>query len=140
LRPTSTGFKECCTAIQIAESGVEKKTVVQVMRDHDLIDEALFQHYLSYDIANELRSISDHALSTREYVAKIGQKAALPWKGKRLTSSTKGNLLLPVPYVKAVLEAVKAYTISISRAAELLMIDESMFYARFPELAAEVIE
>ena len=45
-----------------------------------------------------------------------------------------------MPYVKAVLEAAKTYTISISRAAELLMIDESMFYARFPEIVSEVTE
>jgi hypothetical protein len=105
-----------------------------------LIDEALFQHYLSYDIAQELREISIHALSTNEYEAKIGPKAASAWKGKRLTSSTKRKLLLPVPYVKAVLEAVKAYSISVSRAAELLMIDESTFASRFSDVAAEVME
>jgi Zn-dependent peptidase ImmA (M78 family) len=127
-------------AVLVAQSDVEKKTVVQVMRDHDLIDEVLFQHYLSYDIAQELREISDHALSTEEYEAKIGPKAVLAWKGKRMTSSTKRKLLLPVPYVKAVLEAVKAYSISVSRAAELLMIDENTFSSRFSDVAAEVME
>ena len=57
-----------------------------------------------------------------------------------MTSSTKRKLLLPVPYVKAVLEAVKAYSISVSRAAELLMIDENTFSSRFSDVAAEVME
>ncbi len=127
-------------AVLVAQSGVEKKTIVQVMGDHELIDEALVQHYLSYDIAEELREISDHALSTSEFEAKIGPKAALAWKGKRLTSSTRRKLLLPVPYVKAVLEAVKAYSVSVSRAAELLMIDEGTFTSRFPDVVAEVFE
>ncbi len=138
LQPTA--LTKMGMAALVAQSGVEKKTVIQVMHDHELIDDTLFQTYLSFEIADELRSISDHALSTKEYIAKIGEQAALPWKGKRLASATMRNLLLPVPYVKAVLEAVRAYTISISRAAELLMIDESMFYSRFPELVAEVTE
>jgi Zn-dependent peptidase ImmA (M78 family) len=127
-------------AVLVAQSGVEKKTVIQVMQEHDLIDKTLAQHYLSYDIAQELREISDHALSTEEYEAKIGPKAASAWKGKRLTSSTKRKLLLPVPYVKAVLEAVKAYSVSVSRAADLLMIDENIFFSRFPDVVAEVME
>jgi len=127
-------------AVLVAQSGVEQKTVVQVMRDQELIDEALLHNYFSYHIAQELREISDHFLSTEEYEAKIGPKAASAWKGKRLTSSTKRKLRLPVPYVKAVLEAVKAYSISVSRAAELLMIDENTFSSRFSELVAEVSE
>jgi hypothetical protein len=127
-------------AVLVAQSGVEQKTVVRVMRDHELIDEALLHDYFSYHIAQELREISDHSLTTDEYETKIGPKAASAWKGKRLTSSTKRKLRLPVPYVKAVLDAVKAYSISVSRAAELLMIDESTFSSRFSDVVAEVME
>ncbi len=123
----------------VAESGVEKKTVVRVLLEQSLIDDSLAHQYLAYEIADILRSLTDHALDTDEYLRKIGD-AAMAWEGKRLTSLTRRKLLLPVPYVKAVLEAVKAFNISISRAAELLMIDEYTFHSRFGELTAEVTE
>jgi Zn-dependent peptidase ImmA (M78 family) len=127
-------------AVVVADSGVEKKTVIEVLLEEDLIDINLAEHYLSFDIAQELRSISDHALSTREYISKIGTQAAAAWTGKRVTTFAKLKLLLPVPYVKAVVEAVKAYGISISRGADLLMIDEDTFMARFPEFTAGAFE
>lgn len=127
-------------AALVADSGVEKKTIVGVLLEREFIDEALATHYLALDIAGYLRAISDHALSTKEYIAKIGQQSASVWTGKRSAAFAKHKLLLPVPFVKAVVEAVKGYSISISRAADLLMIDEDAFMARFPELAAGVSE
>lgn len=127
-------------AVLVAESGVEKKTVIQVLFEYSLIDEALAGQYLSYDIAEELRTLTDHALNTFEYIQKIGTHAASAWTGKRLTTLAKTNLLLPVPYIKAALEAVRNFSISISRASELLMIDEETFLGRFGDLAAEVME
>jgi Zn-dependent peptidase ImmA (M78 family) len=135
LSLTSNGL-----AVLVAESGVEKKTVIQVLFEHSLIDEALAQQYLSYDIAEELRTLTDHALSTFEYIRKIGPQAASAWTGKRLTTLAKTKLLLPVPYIKAVLEAVQNFSVSISRASELLMIDEDTFFGRFGDLVAEVLE
>lgn len=126
--------------VLVAESGVEKKTVVRALLDQSLIDDALAHQYLAYDIADILRGLTDHALDTAEYIRKIGKEAAMAWEGKRLTSLTRRKLLLPVPYVKAVLDAVKTFNISISRGAELLMIDEYTFHSRFGELAAEVTE
>lgn len=127
-------------AVLVADSGVEKKTVIEVLLEHELIDNALAAHYSSLEIAEQLRRISDHALDTREYIAKIGQKAASVWTGKRMTTFANHKLLLPVPFVKAVVEAVRGYAISISRAADLLMIDEETFATRFPELVAGVSE
>ena len=138
IKPTGMSREELAQIV--ADSGVEKKTVIQVLLDGEMIDEALANHYMSYDIAGTLRGITDHALSTVEYIDKIGKTAASDWENKRTTSIAKRNLLLPVPYVKAVLEAVKGFSISISRAAELLMIDEDLFSTRFAGLVAEVTE
>jgi Zn-dependent peptidase ImmA (M78 family) len=124
----------------VAESGVEKKAVIRVILENSLIDEVLAQQYLSYDIAESLREMTDHALSTAEYIQKIGLKAASAWTGKRLTTVAKTNLLLPVPYIKTVIDAVRTFSVSISRAAELLMIDEATFHGRFGDLIAEVAE
>jgi Zn-dependent peptidase ImmA (M78 family) len=125
----------------VAKSGVEKKTVVNAMLDYALIDEALFQQYLSFDIADKLRELTDHALDTQEYINKMGEESCVEWESKkRFTSLSKQKLLLPVPYVKAVLDAVKSFKISISRASELLIIDEDTFRSRFQNLTAEVCE
>ncbi len=138
LRPTTLTAEGL--AVLVADSGVEKKTVVDVLVEQELIDNALATHYTSLEIADHLRRVSDHALNTREYIAKIGQQAASAWTGKRMTTFATHKLLLPVPYVKAVIDAVKGFAISISRAADLLMIDEETLVSRFPELAAEVSE
>jgi hypothetical protein len=138
IKPTTMTPQDL--AVLVAESGVEKKTVVQVLFDNALIDDALVGQYLSYDIAAILRQTTDHALTTAEYIEKIGKDAALVWENKRFTSIAKRNLLLPVPYVTAVLDAVRTFSVSISRAAELLMIDESLFFERFPAIAQEVSE
>lgn len=121
-------------------SGVEKKTVLEILRDSELIDDVLFNQYQDFDISKELRAQSDHALNTFEYVQKIGLSAAASWLNKRFTTIGHRKLLLPVAYVKAVIEAVRTFQVNIGRAAELLMIDAETFSARFPELVAEVSE
>src|ERR1039457_5941018 len=81
-------------AILVSETGVEKKTVVEVMFEHDLIDDVLMKQYLSYDIAQALRDLTDHALSTDEYIGKIGKEAAKAWEGKRQTQLSRAAVLL----------------------------------------------
>jgi Zn-dependent peptidase ImmA (M78 family) len=124
----------------IAFSGVEKKTVVEILRNNELIDDALASDYQAYEVADELRAQSDHALSTSEYIQKIGLEAATLWLNKRFTTISARKLLLPVNYVKAVVEAVRSFNISIGRASELLMIDKDTFYTRFPDVVSEVSE
>jgi Zn-dependent peptidase ImmA (M78 family) len=137
---SSTKLTPRSLAALIVFSGVEKKTVVEILRNTELIDDALASQYQDYDVADELRDQSDHALTTSEYIKKIGLESATQWLNKRFTTISTRKLLLPVTYVKAVVEAVRSFNISIGRAAELLMIDKETFYTRFPEVVSEVSE
>jgi Zn-dependent peptidase ImmA (M78 family) len=127
-------------ALLMAETGVEKKTLVEVLLDYGLIDEPTAEKYSDYETSASLRQISDHALSTKEYIDKIGMDTANKWLNKRFTLDGKAKLLLPAPYVKAVLDAVKLFAISIGKASELLMIDTYTFEERFPEYCEAGIE
>lgn len=127
-------------AALVAFSGVEKKTVIEILQDYQLIDEVLASQYLAFEIAEELRKISDHALSTKEFISKIGLDVASSWINKRLTTLTSRGLLLPVTYVKSVIDAVRGFKISLGRACELLMIDRETFEIRFPDVTREVAE
>lgn len=121
-------------------SGVEQKTVVELLCDYGLIDEALQSQYLAYDVWDKLKEINTHALSTVEFVKRIGKEAARPWFNKRATTLSERKLLLPVTYIKAVLEAVRTFKVSIGRASELLMIDRETFELRFADLMMEIAE
>ena len=124
-------------AALVAFSGVEKKTVIEVLKSSELIDAALATTYESFDISSSLRAETLHALSTREYIDKIGLASAKSWLNKRFTTTTPQRLLLPVSYVKNVLEAAMGFKISLARAAELLMIDPETFHIRFAEAISE---
>lgn len=124
----------------VAFSGVEQKTIVQLLQEYELIDDSLASQYQAFEIWDLLKSITDHALSTSEYVDKIGIDATRLWSNKRFTSIGQRNLLLPISYVQAVLDAVKLFRVSISRAIELLMIDRETFDTRFAYALSEVTE
>lgn len=116
----------------VASTHVEKKLLLHTAVDYEFITSEEFQSYLQLDIARELKQVSDRALSTTEYLHKIGVQAA-KWAGKRNTTIPARSLRLPVPYIGAVLDALKNAEISRSKACELLMIDETAFEERFGE-------
>jgi Zn-dependent peptidase ImmA (M78 family) len=124
----------------VAFSGVEQKTVIEVLRDNEQIDEALATQYLSYELWGLLKELTPHALSTLEYIETIGQEAARVWTSKRSTTIGTRKITLPVAFVKSVIEAVLAFRISAGRAAELLMIDSETFRSRFGDLTPENAE
>ena len=121
-------------ARMVADSGVEQKIIIESLRERGMIDSALEATYLGYDIWPVLKSMTEHALSTAEFIEKVGRENAQQWTSKRQTTLSSHRLLLPVPFVKTVIEAVKSFTISIGKACELLMIDQYDFRERFPEL------
>lgn len=136
IRPTTLTAQTL--ALLVAQTGVERKTIIEVMLQNEMIDDALAHQYRTFDIGCELREQTDHALSTAEYIEKIGKHNAKAWFNKRFTALSGRKLLLPVYYVESVLSAVQTFSISISRACELLMIDEYVFRERFPQIVDEV--
>jgi hypothetical protein len=119
----------------VAATGVEQRMVIAAALDGEFINTAEADAYRSLPIAEELRSIDLHALSTAEYFQKIGLEKARPFAGKRTTTIPSRKLMLPVGYITRVLDAVSNEQISPSKAAEMLMIDEDSFRERFPTIS-----
>jgi Zn-dependent peptidase ImmA (M78 family) len=124
----------------VEKTHVGKHTLIEALRDYNLIDDEQVRCYQDYNIASELRQLTDHALSLKEYLQKFGEEKAREWLNKRTTQHGKRRLILPVPYVRAVLDAVTQFSISIGKAAELLMIDTYTFEQRFPEYVEAVMD
>lgn len=121
----------------VAGAHVEQKTVISAALEHEFINEAQAILYRSVDIIQELKTRTDHALSTDEFLTKKGI-AQSPWVGKRNTTIPIRSLRLPVAYIDSVLDAIKNEHISRGKAAELLMIDEETFDERFSHMAKEI--
>ena len=117
----------------VAETHVEQRTVLAAARNAEFLTSDDCDVYQQLDIAAILPTMTDHALSTNDYLKKVGPKA--DWLGRRLTTIPSRELRLPVPYVKAVVDAYSEGVISSSKASEFLMIDEADFLDRFGELA-----
>jgi Zn-dependent peptidase ImmA (M78 family) len=114
----------------VAQSHAEKRTILRAALENGLISQSLFAEYADFDIATILPSLSQHALSTDEYI-KISRANAEEWKGKRNTTIPSRAIRLPPSYIKGVTDAVKNGSISRGKAATMLMIDERDFDERF---------
>jgi Zn-dependent peptidase ImmA (M78 family) len=122
----------------VAETHVEKQSVVYAALDVGLISPDAVDALLRMDIATELHEISNHALSTDEFLELIGAENAQSWIGKRTTTLTPRPLRLPVGYVNTVVQAYRDSQISKGKAAEYLMVDDATFIERFGEIYEEV--
>lgn len=124
----------------VAETHVEQRTVVAAGMEAGLIAPEMAEELKRVDISGDLHELSSHALSTEEYLELIGSDNAHEWIGKRTTTLTPRSLRLPVGYVTAVVDAYRNCQISLGKAAEYLMIDDSEFAERFGDIYAGVEE
>jgi Zn-dependent peptidase ImmA (M78 family) len=120
-----------------AECHTEKRTVLRAAFEADLISQELFDHYSEMEIGGLLPDITEHALSTEEYIRSRGQETAA-WIGKRESTIPSRKIRLPVAYIKTVLEALDNACISRGKAAEMLFVDNDVFRERFPDSAGEL--
>jgi Zn-dependent peptidase ImmA (M78 family) len=124
----------------VADTHVEQRTIVDAGVDAGLITLETGEELKRADINSDLHELSPHAFSTPEYLELIGSGKANEWLGKRTTTLTSRSLRLPVGYVMLVVDAYRSYQISLGKAAEYLMIDESEFAERFGDVYAGVEE
>lgn len=115
----------------VAETYVEVRLVVRAAVDSGLLAPDQRENLLQLQIREHLKEISDHALSTQEYLRNIDPDAGQAWKGKRNTTVPSRILRLPVNYIDSVVEACKERLISVGKAAQLLMISEDDLAERF---------
>jgi Zn-dependent peptidase ImmA (M78 family) len=121
-------------ALLVRLTNVEQNIVLAGAVDADFVTAEQAKDYSELQIQHDLREIDNHALSTQEYIEKLGMHDA-PFTGKRATTIPRRKLALPVGYINRVLDAVNDQKISSGRAAEMLMIDKDTFVDRFPQLS-----
>lgn len=123
-------------ALLMAQIHVEQKTIVRAAYDNGLIGVEELQWYTAMDCAAELREVSDHALTTREYLRRQTQ-ASPKWIAENRKTVGLRSIRLPVGYVDRVIKAVNGGDISEGKAAEMLMVDRYTFLERYGELLNE---
>jgi Zn-dependent peptidase ImmA (M78 family) len=120
-----------------AATHVEQRTLLNAAQDVGFLDVTQAEELSRIDIAASLHKVSEHALSTEEYLERRGTQEQ-EWIGKRTTTLTARSIRLPIGYVNAVVDAYKNRQISPSKAATYLMITESEFLERFGDIYEEV--
>lgn len=123
----------------VADTHVEQGTVVDAAVEEGLVHSEMAEELRRIDIAKDLHEISEHALSTEEYLERFGTDSE-QWVGKRTTTLSPRSLRLPVGYVNSVVDAYRNCQISSGKAAEYLLIDRSEFTERFGDIYAGVEE
>ena len=121
----------------VALTHVEPRTLLNAAREADFLDVAQAEELKHIDISSSLRKVSEHALTTEEYLEKTGTTEH-EWIGKRTTTLTALPIRLPIGYVNAVVEACQSRQISPSKAAAYLMIEEDEFLQRFGDIYQEI--
>jgi Zn-dependent peptidase ImmA (M78 family) len=134
-----SALNESTLARLVADTQVEQRLVVSAAIDAGFIELERKDQLNRLDIHADLRQITDHALTTEEFLEKHPEHAA-DWIGKRATTLAAKSILLPIGYVNAVVDAYKNGQISAGKGAEYLIIDEREFVDRFGNIyeSAEV--
>jgi hypothetical protein len=81
----------------VADTHVEPKVLVDAAVDSGYVSVEQGADLKCIDIASRVDELSDHALSTEEYLGKIGVERT-DWVGKRTTTITPRSIRLPVGY------------------------------------------
>lgn len=119
----------------VADTQVEQKLVARAAVSAGFISAEMEESLQRIDISERLRQVSERALSTSEYVEKLGAEGAQRLMlGRRTATIPSRPIRLPVPYVRDIVSALQQRQISRGRAAELLMIDKHDLESRFGDL------
>jgi Zn-dependent peptidase ImmA (M78 family) len=122
-------------AVLVADTHVEQRMVARAAVAAGFISAEEEEILQNIDIRDRLRQVSERALSTSEYLERLGadgkQKLML---GRRTATIPSRAIRLPVPYVRGVVSALQEKQISRGKAAELLMIDKYDLESRFGDL------
>jgi len=102
---------------------VEQKLLLSAALDADLITADEYDVYLAYECGDLLKQVSEHALSTPEFFSKYPNKDQRSLIENRFVKIGNRKLLLPAGYVKGILDLLVAGRITVTRAAELAMMN-----------------
>lgn len=122
-------------ATLVASTNVEQRAVISAALEAGFVTAEQAAVYRNYDVAGFLKSLTDRALSTKEFFERVGPIIAESWAPKRRqTTLLSRTLRLPVPYIAKVISAVRNEEISPGKAAEMMMMDKRVFWERFGQL------
>jgi len=122
----------------MASIHAEQATVIRAMYENGLISENLRDQYSDLACMADLKLISQHALTTAEYLdARSGEDPKWIAKNRNTTLGPR-PLRLPVGYINQVIEALNEEQITEGKAAEMLMMDRETFLERFGELVLQL--
>ena len=132
-----SGLNEYALACLVADTHVEQKLVVSAAIDYGFVESERQDQLNNFEIHGELLRLSDHALSTEQFLEKNGESTS-DWIGKRSTTLSPKAIRLPIGYVNAVVDAYRNRQISPGKAAEYLIIDEQELTERFGDIYENV--
>lgn len=119
-------------ATLVATTHVELRMVIKAAASGGFISDADAERLSELNITEYLRSLSDHALTTTEYLATLSEeKKSKLLIGNRTATNPSRSIRLPIQYVMTVVEAVRDRQISTGKAAEFLMISKQDLESRF---------
>jgi Zn-dependent peptidase ImmA (M78 family) len=120
-------------ALIVAHTDVSATTALSSAFQAGLITADQMQKYRQFSISDELKQLTPHALSTREFLEQAIREQSIWPANKRTTNLTSRRLRLPVSYINKVLSAAKTQEISLGKAAEMLMMDPKTVLERFSD-------
>lgn len=115
----------------MAATHVEQRLLIKALQEAELVDAETANALKAFDLSDDLRRLTTHALSTKEYLRLAG--AEYEWTIGRTTTTAPRKLLLPQRHVTGVVDAFRSHQISRGKAARMLMIDEEEFAERFAD-------
>ena len=121
-------------ARMIAACHVEQRLLLRAARDARLITTDQYDRYLGFNCEADLKLVSPHALTAREYFATVSQDDQPLFFERRVVKIGNRSILLPVGYIKAIIDLLNDDRITINRAAELAMMNHYAFQERFGPL------
>lgn len=121
----------------IAGSKAEQRLVLRAALSHKMITPDQHDEYLKFDCAADLKKLSPQALTTREFLATVPHDQHKWFFQDRFVKIGGRGLLLPVGFLKIVIELLSADRITIDKAAELTMMDRYTFQERFRQMLPE---
>ena len=121
----------------MAEAHAEQRLVLTAAYEAGLVNKEEMIRCKELDCNSALREISEHALTTREYLRQIAADSPRWIAANRNTSVGRRSLRLPSGYVALVIESLRTGQISEGKAAEMLMVDRATMRGRFGALLVE---
>ena len=120
-------------ALLVANAQVEQRAIVKAALEYGFLTPVLAEQYINTPIHDDLKSLTERALSTQEFIQ--SQESGTVIRAEDRTTTVPSRALrLPLPYVCKIVQLTEDSLISVGKAAQMLMIDKDTLFERFKKL------